>query len=189
MTKEEMEEETKEAVAEMKVSDLMQESLQRATLEAKEFRDKYYRALAESENTRKRLQNEKEDMIAYAVDNMLAEFLSPLDNLDNALSYTDNLSPELKNWALGFKMISSQFKTVLENHGVIPYDSVGKQFDAHYHEAVEMVETDAHPENTIVSEILKGYTHGKRILRVAKVKVAKPVKKEPSQDQDIKGEK
>lgn len=172
MTKEETEE-VKEEISEIKVGDLLQENLQRAVQEAKEYRDKYYRALAESENARKRLQMEKEEKIAYAIDNMLSEFLAPLDNLDNALSFTENLSEELKNWAIGFKMISSQFKTVLENHGVLPFDSMGKQFDPHYHEAIEMIETDAHPENTVVAEIEKGYSHGKRILRVAKVKVAK----------------
>jgi len=179
-----------EEIPEIKVSDLINENLQKATKDAQEYKDKYYRSLAENENTRKRLQQEKEEMIAYAIDNMLSEFLSPLDNLDNALSFTDNLSEELKNWAQGFKMISSQFKTVLENHGVIPFDSMGKQFDPHYHEALEVVETDEHENNTIVSEIEKGYLHGKRILRVAKVKVAKQTTKaQPNKDQDIKGEK
>lgn len=141
-----------------------------------DYKDKYLRALAEMENVRKRLAQEKEDMIAYAVDNMLSEFLMPLDQLDNALGYTDNLSSELKNWAQGFKMISAQFKQVLENHGIVPYTSLGKKFDPHLHEAVEVIETKEHEDDTVIAEITKGYMHGKRILRVALVKVAKKTK-------------
>ena len=157
----------------IKISDLINENLRKATSDASEFKDKYYRALAELENTRKRLQAEKIDSISYAVDNMLAEFLMPLDNLETALSYTDNMSDEMKNWAHGFKMIAGQFKEVLENHGVIPYDSVGKKFDPHFHEAVETEESNDVDEDTVIAEIQKGYRHDKRILRVARVKVAK----------------
>ena len=138
-----------------------------------EFKDKYFRALAEMENLRKRLQQEKQETIAYAIDNMLSDFLAPLDSFESALTYTDLLSPELKNWAQGFKMIANQFKDVLETHGIRPYESVGKRFDAHFHEAIETIETDEHEEDTVVSEIVKGYKRGDRILRVAKVKVAK----------------
>lgn len=153
------------------ISDLMQENLDKASKDASEFKDKYFRALAEMENTRKRLQQEKEEMISYAIDNMLSEFLTPLDNLENALKYTDNLSDEMKNWAQGFKMIAQQFTQVLENHGIVPFESVGKIFDPHFHEAVETEVSDTHAEGTIIAEVQKGYRHGERILRVAKVKV------------------
>lgn len=138
-----------------------------------DFKDKYVRALAEMENLRKRLQHEKQETIAYAIDNMLADFLTPLDNFENALAYTEHLSPELKNWAQGFKMIANQFKEVLENHGIRTYESIGKRFDPHFHEGVETVETDQAEEGVVISEVVKGYKRGDRILRVAKVKVAK----------------
>ena len=138
-----------------------------------EFKNKYFRALAEMENLRKRLHQEKQETIAYAIDNMLIEFLAPLDSFETALAYTDNLSPELKNWAQGFKMIASQFKEVLENHGIRPYESVGKRFDPHLHDGIETVETSDCEEDTVVEEVVKGYRRGDRILRVAKVKVAK----------------
>ena len=156
MTEEEKEEE-------VTISDLMKDTV--------DYKDKYFRALAEMENTRKRLQHEKQEMVSYAVGNMLAEFLIPLDNLDNALRYTDNLSSELKTWAQGFKMIAAQFAAVLDNHGIVPFDSLGKKFDPHFHEAVETIETGEHEDGTIIEEIQKGYRHGDRILRVSKVRV------------------
>ena len=112
----------------LNVGDLMQENLKKASSDALEFKDKYFCSLAEMENLRKRLQQEKQDMISYAIDNMLSEFLLPLDNFEGALKFTDNLSDELKNWAHGFKMILSQFKHVLESHGIITFDSLGKKF-------------------------------------------------------------
>ena len=101
------------------------------------------------------------------------EFLMPIDNLENALKHTGNLSEELKNWAYGFKMILNQFKEVLENQGIVPYDSIGKHFDPHLHEAMETIETDDFEEGIIIEEIVKGYKCNKKILRVARVKVSK----------------
>ncbi len=138
-----------------------------------DYKNKYLRALADMENLRKRLSHEKQETIAYAIDNMLSGFLTPLDNFENALRYTDNLSPELKNWATGFKMIANQFKEVLETHGIRTYDSIGKQFDPHFHEGIETVETEEFEDGTVIEEIVKGYKRGERILRVATVKVAK----------------
>ena len=123
------------------------------------------------ENTRKRLQQEKHESIAYAIDSMLMDVLAPLDSFEGALAYTENLSPELKSWAQGFKMIANQFKEVLESHGIRSYDSIGHPFDAHLHEAVETVEGPK--DDIVVAEVVKGYKRGDRIIRVAKVKVSK----------------
>lgn len=154
-----------------------------------DFKSKYLRALADMENLRKRLQNEKQETIAYAIDNMLAEFITPLDSFESALAYTENLSPELKNWAQGFKMIANQFKEVLENHGIRPYESKGKPFDPHYHEGVETVETDEFEDGIVIAEVVKGYKRGDRILRVAKVKVAKRPSKVTEGESYVKEEK
>ncbi|MCH9812104.1 nucleotide exchange factor GrpE [bacterium] len=163
-------------------NELISEQLQQKTKEAGEFKDKYFRALAEMENTKKRLMQEKKELVSYSVSNIIEDFLGPMDNLENALSFTDNLSEELKNWAVGFKMILDQFKSALENHGIFSYESIGKKFDPHLHEAVEMVETNDHEEGVIIEELLKGYKQDKRIIRVAKVKVAKSVSKESKEN-------
>jgi molecular chaperone GrpE len=141
--------------------------------ELKECKDKYLRLLAETENVRKRMQKEKQDVIRFAVDNLLSEILTPMDNLENALKYTDAMSPETKKWAHGFQMILSQFKDVLQQHGVIVFHSEGSLFDPHLHEAVETEETEEQPEGTILREFIRGYKCGDRILRPARVKVAK----------------
>ncbi|MBM3192759.1 MAG: nucleotide exchange factor GrpE [Chlamydiae bacterium] len=154
-----------------------------------DFKGKYLRALADMENLRKRLQHEKQDSIAYAIDNMLSDFLAPLDSFESALAYTENLSPELKNWAYGFKMIANQFKEVLEHHGIRTYESLGKQFDPHFHEGVETIETEDQKDGSIIEEVVKGYKRGERILRVAKVKVAKRPTKVTEGESYVKEEK
>lgn len=140
---------------------------------ARDFKDKYYRALAESENARKRMQKERQDITKYALENVIVEFLHPLDNFEKALKFAQNMSDELKNWAIGFEMILAQFKQVLTNHNVVEYSSMGKKFDPHLHEALEIVETDDCEPGHILHEFAPGYKMGDRVIRVAKVKVAK----------------
>lgn len=139
-----------------------------------EFRDKYLRGLAESENIRKRLQKERQELVQYAVQNVIVDFLSPLDHLENALKFADQASPDVKHWAVGFQMILEQFKDALTNNGVVSFSSVGEQFDPHLHEAIEMITTNEYPAGTIIEESLRGYKMGeKTLLRPARVKVAK----------------
>ncbi|MCH9614213.1 MAG: Protein GrpE [Chlamydiia bacterium] len=147
------------------------------TQEIKAEKDKYFRVLAELENTRKRMQKEKTDMTKFAVENVIAEFLGPLDSYEKALSFASEGSDEVKNWATGFEMILTQFRDILSSQGVSPFDSMGKTFDPHAHEAVEMVEVEKGPENVVIEECIKGYRSGDRIIRPAKVKVSK-LKKE-----------
>jgi molecular chaperone GrpE len=142
--------------------------------ELKEYKEKYLRLLAEMENMRKRMQKEKQENARFAVENVVNEILGPIDNLENALQYTQNLSDELRNWAQGFQMILSQFKDVLSNHGISEFQSLGKQFDPQWHFAIETEETSEKPEGTILKEYVKGYRNSERAIRHARVKVAVP---------------
>lgn len=149
-----------------------------------EYKDKYLRLLAEADNTRKRMQKEKQEMTRFAVENVISEVLGPIDSLENALKFTGQLSQEMQNWAQGFQMILGQFKDVLSNHGVTSFHSEGMQFDPHLHYAIEIEETTEQPEGTVLQEFVKGYKSGDRTVRPARVKVAKaPEKKaEPTQE-------
>jgi len=116
---------------------------------------------------------------------VISEFLAPLDNFENALSFANQTSEETQNWAKGFEMILTQFKDVLTNHKVTPFQSKGLKFDPHLHEVIEMEETEKYEEGTIIKEFARGYKCGDRILRSARVKVAKAiVKVEENQDKE-----
>lgn len=156
-----------------------------AAEETIDYKDKYLRLLADVENMRKRMQKEKQENLKFGIENLLTDILSPLDNFENALKFADQMSEEVRNWAIGFQMILTQFKEILAENGVAPFSSAGQLFDPTKHEAVEREETDAAPEGTILQEFIKGYRCGDRIIRPARVKVAKKVtKKEEGETQD-----
>lgn len=143
--------------------------------ELKEYKDKYIRLLAEKENLHKRLQKEKQETLKFVMENTILEFLPLIDNFENALNCAKESSDEVKNWAIGFQMILTQFKDILHNYGIVAFHSKGNLYDPHYHEAMEMVETDEYEPGTIIEEFTKGYKTSTRTLRPAKVKVAKEI--------------
>ncbi len=165
------------------ITDIELEKLKR---EASEYKDKYQRALAESENARKRLQKERQELVQYALQNAMCDFLNPIDHLENALKFTQQASDEVKHWALGFQMILNQFKDALSANGVTSYESAGAVFDPHSHEAVEMVTTTEYLPGTVVNESLRGYKMGDRIIRPARVTVAKAPPQEASGKEEEK---
>ena len=150
--------------------------------QVKEEQEKYLRTLADMENSRKRMQKEKHDSTRFAVENVIGEFLSPLDNFENALSFVHQAAEETQTWAKGFEMILTQFKDILSAHKIIPFTSEGMIFDPHLHEVLELEETDKHEDGMILQEFVKGYKCGDRILRPARVKVAKAPKQEDSEN-------
>lgn len=159
------EEEKGESVLQMEVEQLRKQ--------VAELQDKYMRTMAESENRQKRLVREQSDVIRHAVADVVLQFLGPLDQMENALQFVGDGSEELQNWARGFEMILSHFKEALAENGIIAFDSHGEPFDPHKHEAVEMVETEEHPEGMVVEELHRGYEMEGRVLRPARVKVTK----------------
>lgn len=146
--------------------------------EVKECQDKHLRLLAEMDNMRKRMQKERQETIKFAIEGIIAEILQPLDNFENALNFTSQMSGDVQTWAAGFQMILAQFKEVLSQNGVTTFQSEGKPFDPHQHEAVEVEETDQYPEGTVIKEFVKGYKQGDRVIRPARVKVAKKISTE-----------
>ncbi|SCA62394.1 Protein GrpE [Chlamydiales bacterium SCGC AG-110-M15] len=188
---EELEKEVKEEeIKEVEPVTLDGKEYQTLVKEAEEFKEKYWRLLAESENSRKRLQKERQEMNQYTIRNVLMEFLQPLDTFEVALNSAEHSgSDELKNWAMGFHMIMDQFKDILNNYNVKPFTAEGLHFDPHHHEAVETVETEEHPDGLIMQEFLRGYKMGDKTIRPARVKVAKtPKAKTPESTENLSDE-
>ncbi len=148
------------------------EDIEKIKQELAEFKDKYFRALAETENTRKRLQKEKIESQSYAIQDVVLDFLQPLDHFEQALNASQSASDDVKHWAIGFRMILQQLKQVIQDNGITTFDSVGELFDPHLHEAIETEETANFAEGTIIQEFTRGYKMGTRVIRPAKVKVA-----------------
>ncbi len=158
-----------------------EEKIPQAEQVEENWKDKYLHAIAEMENMRKRMQKERYEMSKFGIEGAIGEFIPAMDNYENALRFAGSASPEIKNWAMGFEMILSQFKEVLSNHGIHSFHSEGVFFDPLLHEAVEIVETTEGPDGMILQEFTKGYKSASRTIRPARVKVAKLTQKEEQQ--------
>ncbi|MGM0439690.1 MAG: nucleotide exchange factor GrpE [Chlamydiota bacterium] len=156
-----------------KMVEISEKELNQLKEELEDYKDKYLRVLAESENIRKRLTKEKQDHTKFIIQDVILEFLPSLDYFDKALSFSEEQSDEVKHWALGFQMILNQFKEVIANQGITIYHAENCHFDPHFHEAIETVETEEQTDNWILEEFAPGYKMGDRIIRPAHVKVAK----------------
>lgn len=139
--------------------------------EAAQNKDKYLRALAEVENTRKRLERSGAERAERVRRDVLDAFLDVIDNLDRAMAYEDTMDRDALAQTL--KMMQNQLNDVLRRQGVAPVASVGQPFNPHVHEAVESVASSEHPEGTVAGEMRKGYTIGDDLLRPARVQVSR----------------
>lgn len=132
------------------------------------------RALADSENVKKRLLRECEEMKKYAGESILADLLPVLDNLDLALAHTDGLDDGCKNFVVGVDMTRKLFLDAVKGHGLVAVDAGrGADFDPEVHEAVGTVEESDLNDNQIAQVVQGGYVLKGRLLRPAKVMVNK----------------
>ncbi len=148
---------------------MLKEQLEAARAEAAEYKDRYLRAVAEMDNMRKRLEKRYADEAEQEKKRFLRSLLPLVDNLEMVLKHSDSDAEVLRQ---GVAMIVQELMRTLEREGVRPIKSVGERFDPFVHEAVEVVETDEYPPDTVVEEVQKGYTYKQDLLRPARVRVA-----------------
>src|SRR5690349_14735382 len=151
--------------------------------ELAETKDRLLRALAETENVRRRFQREREDTLKYAVSGFAKDLLSPVDNLRRALeslpeSEVDD--PRVKSLLEGVAATERELLGALERHGLERIDPKGERFDHNFHQAIFEVERTDAPPGTVVEVLQPGYVLHDRLLRPAMVGVAKaPAKSSP----------
>ena len=140
---------------------------------AKKYLDQLLRLQAEFANYRKRTEKEKAQAIRFGREMIVEKMISLEDVMEQALKHSENAT-DLGALKKGFQMVSDEFLKFLKSEGVEALKTVGESFDPHLHEAVEQVETDSDEDNNkIIEEVQKGYAADGRLLRAAKVKVAK----------------
>ena len=151
----------------------LQGTIERLQKELHQAKDQYLRALAEVDNTKKRLQREKDTFTQYAAEAMVRQLLPILDSLDQALVAVDKQS-DPQAVIKGVHLIYRQLLGLLEKEGVKRISTIDERFDPHRHEAVGQVEAnDGVADNAIVEEVQVGYTMHGKVIRPAMVKVAK----------------
>ncbi len=141
--------------------------------ELAEIKDKHVRLYAEFENARKRMDREKQDFVRYANVAVLLDFLTILDSLELSISTAKDKHSDAEALIKGLELVMSQVHDLLKRNDVKAIETKDKKFDLNEHEVLMQEETDEVEENTIIEEFQKGYKFGDRVLRTAKVKVAK----------------
>ena len=175
-----IEEENTEEAKELSPLEQLEEQIRSKDKELANQKDTFLREKAELENFKKRLTKEKEDFVQFANERLLKELIQIEDNLERALEVPNATFESLKE---GVEMIQKQFTTFLKNQKAEPIEALGKPFDPNLHEVLNQQESEEHEENTVIQEYSKGYTLNGRILRSAKVVIAKkPAEKKETED-------
>ncbi|MFA5363177.1 MAG: nucleotide exchange factor GrpE [Candidatus Omnitrophota bacterium] len=140
---------------------------------AKEHWERAVRMQADFENTRKRIERERQEFVKFANENIIVELLNVLDDLERTVETAESKHQDLSAFLKGVEMILAHLYELLKKYDVKPIDAKGKIFDPHFHEALMQVDDNDLPEHTVVEELQKGYLLNDRVIRTAKVKVSK----------------
>ena len=145
------------------------------------LKDQALRALAETENTRRRAERELADMSKYAVTGFARDLVSVLENLQRAV---DSIPVEMKesqpavaNLAIGVEMTLKELLGVFNRQGIERIDPMGQKFDHNFHQAIAQIDTPDAEAGTVVQVLQAGYKIHDRLLRPAMVGVAAGVAK------------
>lgn len=151
----------------------LEKKIESLTAQNADLKDQVLRRAADFENYRKRVLQEKKDMLDYGNSGLLKDLLESLDNFDRTIEAAES-AKDPKVIADGIKMINKSMVSMLENkYNLVSYGEVGETFDPNLHEAIGMQEGDV-PNEQLSAVYLKGYKLKDRVIRHAKVMVVKP---------------
>ncbi len=150
---------------------------QKLQAERDELLDKLKRAVADYQNYKKRVAEEKKQLIDQTELNTIELFVFPLiDDIDRALQAAiDHGYDPNDPLYQGIELVRDHAFKLLKQHNIEPIDALGKEFDPLFHEAITEQPTDNVPEKTVIQVVNRGYTLNGKTIRPAKVIVAKPI--------------
>jgi molecular chaperone GrpE len=141
--------------------------------DAPDYKDRWLRAEAELQNTRRRAARDRDEAVRAAEDRGLVELIELLDDLERALA---SLAPEQAGdaWAQGVALTAQRMRDALARRGVTVVATLGQPFDPAFHEALlEVPAPKGVAPGSVAQEVLRGYRRGDRALRAARVTVAR----------------
>ena len=153
--------EKKDSGAHLKQLDDLTQELERVKAERDDWKGKCMRALADYQNLERRGREEKDEVRTYAAEIILGRLLPFVDTISRVAKHVDDM---------GLKLALKELAAILQEQGVTQMEVIGKEFNAHEMECIEVVEGE---DNTVVEELLPGYLFRGKVLRVAQVKVGK----------------
>lgn len=148
------------------------ETLEAAETEKAQFKDALYRAKAELDNTIKRHKNDVDKARTYGSQKLLEDMIPIVDSLELGLSSAQEKDA---THVEGMRMTLELMLKSLEKHGITQLDPAGEIFDPQYHEAMTLQPSHDHKPNSIIQVLQKGYSLNDRLIRPARVIVAKEI--------------
>ncbi|HHT39587.1 MAG: nucleotide exchange factor GrpE [Acholeplasmatales bacterium] len=168
--KEPKEEVLAEKVKKKTKTEKLKDEINELKLELLRLKEKNLQILADSENLKKRLKQEREQEKKYHNQYLIEKLLPALDQL--RLVVNSNVSDEkLNNYLIGFKMINDEIFQTLANDGLTPIEAVGEMFDPKLHHALEKEVDKTKAKGIVLKQTLTGYKYKERIIRPAMVVV------------------
>ena len=156
--------------------DQAEQRCEKLASELEEAQARYLRLAADFENYKKRARQEQLETIQYAAATLAERLLPVLDDAQRALEHAPEGTDE--GWLRGVRLTFQHLEEALAAVGVQPIEAVGRPFDPKLDEAIGSEESDEHPDDTVVTELRRGYRMHDRVLRPALVKVSR----RPAQD-------
>lgn len=150
----------------------LEQELEEEKKKSAEYLDSWRRSAADFANYKKRVEKERGEYTQFANINLLRQLIDVLDGFDAAFKVVPK-KLEKEAWVEGLRLVEQKLKRIMENEGVKPIETEGKDFDPKYHEAMYYEPTPGEPEGRVTGEYQRGYTLGERVLRPSRVKVAK----------------
>ena len=158
------------------------------TAERDQLKDQLLRALADTENMRRRSEREAANVRKYGHTPFARDLVGALDNLgravDSAPDDLDSLDEPVKSLVTGIQLSWTELQSVIQKHGIAAVSPKGEKFDYNFHQAMFEVPTDDVPPGTVVEVVQHGYVLHDRLLRPAMVGVSKAAAAEQVSEQD-----
>ena len=172
----ELHEETNEAEETLAGEETPEQDFSELVKELEQVRQHVLYAQAETQNVRRRLEQEKQTAAAYAATGFARDMLSVKDNLDRALAaIPEDLRQDerMKSLITGIEATGRELDTVFQRNGITRVEAMGQKLDPHFHQAMIELPDDKVEPGTIVQEMQAGYMIKDRLLRPALVGVAR----------------
>lgn len=163
--------EKKKKKKENKEVDVLNEKITVLEEELGNTKNAYFKAYADTENLKKRLQNDADMLRKYRIQSFALDMLPAIDNLERALK-VEVTSDEMKTYVEGINMVYQQLMNSLKNEGVSVIEAEGTPFDPNIHQALMQEKVDGVDSGMVIEEIQKGYMLKDRVLRATLVKVS-----------------
>ena len=140
--------------------------------------EKLLRAMAETENQRKRFEKEKQEAFEFGGFNFARESLTLLDNIDRAITSFQNddvlkNSKDLNKFIKGIEIVKKDLVSIFKKNNIEVIECINKKFDPNFHQAMLEVEDNTKESGIVIQEIQKGYMMSDRLLRPSLVGVSK----------------